>query len=392
MKTRLLAESDKRYYLICRAVFILALLLHVAFFITFTVLNITVLAIFNIFSILLFIGTLILNEFGHSKMAITFAIAEVITHQVIATIILGLETSFYLYILFCIMLPLLTSRGYSRWKQISIGFSIIILFALHLYMHGREPLHQLSHGIELGFSLFNQAGAVILLVGIAAIFNTTVIRYEEKLKEKQRYAYSLLLNILPESIAKRLNLKEEPIADGFTEASVLFADLTNFTELASTMMPAQLVEMLDGLYARFDALTDTFGCEKIKTIGDAFMVAAGVPEPCEDHADRILKFGFAILEATEEFNRAENMNLQIRIGCNAGPLIAGVIGRKKFSYDLWGDTVNIASRLESTGIPGKIHTSNTIKTASTVQFRFNSRGHIPLKGKGNVETYIVEQI
>jgi len=198
------------------------------------------------------------------------------------------------------------------------------------------------------------------------------------------------LNILPEPITQRIGI-EKLIADRYQETSVLFADIVDFTPFSESISPNQLVSILHDLFVRFDELTDTHGCEKIKTIGDAHMVAAGVPELAENHADRLVECGFSLLEAVESFNRETGLSLQIRIGIHSGPVVAGVIGSKKFSYDLWGDTVNTASRMESNGVSGKIQITASVKERLNGSFQFVSRGIIAIKGKGSLETFIVER-
>ena len=168
----------------------------------------------------------------------------------------------------------------------------------------------------------------------------------------------LLLNILPESVAQRLKDGETTIADGYDDATVLFADLVGFTPLAASLGPAETVGLLDRLFSAFDLLAERHGLEKIKTIGDAYMVVGGVPVAGADHPERAVAMGLDMLDAVGDLAAAVGRPLDVRIGIHTGPLVAGVIGTRKFIYDLWGDTVNIASRLESHGIPGAIQISD----------------------------------
>lgn len=213
----------------------------------------------------------------------------------------------------------------------------------------------------------------------------------EQLEREQDKTENLLLNILPRSVSQRLKSGEKRIADAHHEVSVLFADLVGFTTLSHGMSAEKLVNMLDEIFSRFDWIVGDAGVEKIKTIGDCYMLVGGVPDPRIDHAVAVVDAGFAMLDAMDSFNRAHGTQLQIRIGINSGPVVAGVIGMHKFTYDLWGNTVNVASRMESTGVPGRIHVSPS--TALHLQGRFDleARGAVSVKGIGEVETFFVQR-
>ena len=197
----------------------------------------------------------------------------------------------------------------------------------------------------------------------------------------------LLLNVLPAPIAERLKQQEEVIADRFDAVSVLFADIVGFTPLSVGMSADELVAMLDGLFARLDEMTQRRGLEKIRTIGDAYMVAAGVPTPRDDHAPVLVDLGLDMLQAAHDGSGGHP--LQLRVGISSGPAVAGVIGRTKFQYDIWGDTVNTASRMESHGVPGRIHVSESTRLLIEDAYICESRGIINVKGKGPMPTYLV---
>jgi len=388
-RTKEVTAADERYYQICRAGFSFALVQHLIFIVGFSFLHVPYLPHYNILSVVLFVIALIINEKRHFHVAMAIAFVEIVIHQVLATIILGWDCSFYLYTLFCVMLPLLTSRGHALWKICISGTSFgVILFLLFTYRTA-EPLFQLSPSITGIIAIINHISSVAILIIIAHLFNATVLSFEDSLEREYQYANSLLLNILPESIAKRLSNEPGSIADGFPETSVLFADIANFTSFSESTSPERLVYLLDRLFIRFDTCTDLFHCEKIKTIGDAYMVASGIPETCELHAEQLVRLGFALLKEIELFNRDEEVNFSLRIGIHSGPVVAGVIGRKKFSYDLWGDTVNTASRMESTGVEGKIQITQSVKDRIGNLFTCESRGNMEIKGKGTLETFFV---
>lgn len=212
---------------------------------------------------------------------------------------------------------------------------------------------------------------------------------EEALRYQQEQTEKLLLNILPQPIAERLRREESTIADIFKEATVLFADIVGFTELSANIPPVELVEMLNEIFSTFDALTEEHGLEKIKTIGDAYMVVGGLPIPRKDHAHAIAEMALDMKIQIDRFNREAGQNVQLRVGINTGPVIAGVIGIKKFIYDLWGDTVNTASRMESHGLAGQIQVTTTTYELLRDKYHFQKRGNIPIKGKGEMTTYLL---
>lgn len=214
-------------------------------------------------------------------------------------------------------------------------------------------------------------------------------KQHEALASEQAKTEQLLLNILPRKIAQRLKAGEEHIADAFPNVSVLFADMVGFTAMSRTMTASALVEVLGDLFSRFDLITEKHGLEKIKTIGDCYMLAGGVPDPMDEHAHAVIDAALEFCTALEEMRERTGGALRMRIGVHSGPIVAGVIGLRKFTYDLWGDTVNVASRMESTGEPGRIHVS--VNTANLVRndFKLESRGSIEVKSLGQVETFFV---
>jgi adenylate cyclase len=199
----------------------------------------------------------------------------------------------------------------------------------------------------------------------------------------------LLLNVLPAPIAEQLKRQSGIIAQGFDDVSVLFADIVGFTPLSAQLSPPALIEMLNQLFSSFDHLADRHGLEKIKTIGDAYMVAGGLPETRPDHLQAMAAFALDMRAAPRDLAGAQ-AELNLRIGMHVGNVVAGVIGTRKFSYDIWGDTVNTASRLESHGVPGKIHVSEAAYLRLHDTFAFEPRGTIELKGKGPIDTYFLE--
>lgn len=210
---------------------------------------------------------------------------------------------------------------------------------------------------------------------------------EVALRLEQEKSEQLLLNILPELIAKRLKQDQSAIAEHFDDVTILFADIVGFTPLSARLKPIELVNLLNQMFSTFDQLAERHGLEKIKTIGDAYMVVGGLPQPREDHAEAIAQMALDMQQAITQFQAEHSESLQIRIGINTGSVVAGVIGIRKFIYDLWGDAVNVASRMESSGEPGKIQITETTCQRLQDKFQFQERGAIAVKGRGEMKTY-----
>ena len=222
--------------------------------------------------------------------------------------------------------------------------------------------------------------------GFVNVYGTdvTAVRERERLaRENER----LLLNILPAPIAQRLREGEPLIADRFDDVTLLFADVVEFTRLSSTLSPSELVSVLNEVFSVFDELVDRYGLEKVKTIGDAYMVAGGLTDESGDHTERVADMALALTAAVERIDAAVRLGIRFRIGINCGPVVAGVIGTKKFIYDFWGDAVNLASRMESLGAPGRIQVTHAVKERLERRFQLEPRGLIDVKGKGPTATW-----
>ncbi len=240
------------------------------------------------------------------------------------------------------------------------------------------------------FFLMNIMGVACILYAVMFYFQSQKERTLLELGFEQARSEKLLLNILPKSIANRLKNNDMRIADSHEEVTILFADIVGFTKMTTSMPPAELVDLLSQIFSRFDALADTLGLEKIKTIGDGYMVIGGAPAARPDHASVIAKLALEMQKDLTAFNAQTGNKLQMRIGISTGPVVAGVIGTSKFAYDIWGDPVNMASRMEKTGVPGKIQVSDVTYQLLKDAYQFESRGLIEIKGKGEVNTYFLE--
>ncbi len=233
-------------------------------------------------------------------------------------------------------------------------------------------------------------GLFVTLAVCAHYARRATLIAEERLDRAHERSEELLLNILPTTIAGRLKANTGTIADGFTDVTVLFADIVGFTTMSARLDPEHVVAMLNELFCSFDDLAGSLGLEKIKTIGDCYMVAGGLPEPRADHAEAVATMGLAMLGAVRDFNTRRGESLAVRIGMHSGPVVAGVIGKRKFVYDMWGDTVNTASRMESHGLPNAIQISDECRRRLAGKFHVTSRGTIEVKGKGAMETFLLE--
>ena len=274
---------------------------------------------------------------------------------------------------------LLQLKDSPRWRRLPI-----------LMISGDREIESAIRCIEVGAEDYLQKpfNRVLLKARISACIDKKLLT-DEMEAQNERYK-SLLTRILPEAVVKRLDSGEQQIADRFESTSILFSDLVGFTKLSARLSPAVLVKTLDKVFSAFDAIAEEYGIEKIKTIGDAYMAAAGLPIAREDHADALLKMGLAMIKKLAEIKNQLGLPLEMRIGIHSGPVAAGIIGEKRFLYDVWGDTVNIASRLEANGQPGHVHFSEETKSALTESgYQLIPTGGVHLKGKGFVESYLV---
>lgn len=238
------------------------------------------------------------------------------------------------------------------------------------------------------FTLMVLAAFVYIFLSLASNQRKR-LRAEESLRQQQEKSEMLLLNVLPQAIASRLKDGDDAIADNFAEVTVLFADIVGFTEISSRIPAQQVVSLLNQVFSAFDYLAEIHGLEKIKTVGDAYMVVGGLPNPRVDHVEAVLDMAIDMRIAISKVSQEIGEDCQIRIGVNTGPVVAGVIGIKKFIYDIWGDTVNVASRMESQGISGEIQVTAETYNKVHHKYKFQERGIIPVKGKGEILTYLL---
>ena len=262
------------------------------------------------------------------------------------------------------------------WWTVAFAASVVYAISIPDFV---DPIYELAD--PASDAAFNLVSTAILVLAVMAYFVRQRDLYQQRSDD-------LLHAILPDEIVPRLKAGSGTIADDIPEASVLFADVVDFTPMSATLSPAQLVELLDDVFSCFDAFVEELGLEKIKTVGDAYMAAAGVPRARADHAHAIAELALRIRDH-EAVNPVDGSRLRFRIGINSGPVTAGVIGTRTFSYDLWGDTVNTASRMESSGVPGSIQITGATFELVRDAYICESRGLVAVKGKQEMETFLL---
>jgi class 3 adenylate cyclase len=277
-----------------------------------------------------------------------------------------------------------------------IAFLVVVLTGAWLSRSLLGPLADLTAGVRR-FAAGDYGAKVPVrtrdeIGQLCFAFNGMVDELRDKnvvIENKNRENEELLLNVLPAPIANRLRGGEQGIADGFAEVTVAFADLVGFTAMSSDMPPQEVVSLLNGLFTRFDVAAHDLGIEKIKTVGDAYMAVCGMPVPVADHAERMVRMAIRMVHITREHALEHHVTMKLRVGINSGPVVAGVIGKSKYIYDLWGDTVNLASRMESGGVPDGIQVTRPVYEKLKDEFVFEPRGAIEVKGKGSVEAWLL---
>lgn len=281
-------------------------------------------------------------------------------------------------------LMILGTRQSTPWL-ILFALLAIVSWKLNYLFEGNSlpiPRH-----IKDTFFLMNIMGTACILYGVMRYFQNQKERTLQDLALEQARSEKLLLNILPKSIANRLKDNDMRIADSHEAVTVLFADIVGFTKLTASMPPAELVELLSQLFSRFDQLAEQHGLEKIKTIGDGYMVVGGAPNGLDNHASVIAKLALEMQQALVAFNTETGRKLQMRVGISSGAVVAGVIGTSKFAYDIWGDPVNLASRMEQTALTDTIQVSEATYKLIKKDYNLELRGMVEVKGRGEVNTY-----
>jgi len=385
-----LRSSKYRYFEMINGMYIIAFTVHVLFFIFFGFLGKTFLQVYNITSCIIFAFCLFLNLRGYLKTAAAISTAEIILHAVLCVLAFGWGGGFQFYIL-CIALVAFLGPWDTMGTKVGLVLVELALFiALRYISQGMDPYSPLDPFALNLFSFFNTFGVFLAIGAMTFLYSSATLRAETDLEKEHQKSEALLHNILPVTIADRLKMEPGTIADGFDHITVLFSDLVGFTGFSKEISPDRLVGLLNRIFSRFDNLTDKYAVEKIKTIGDAYMVVGGLPVHRRDHAEIIADLSLDMMRELEKFNKERAQTFTMRVGIHTGPAVAGVIGKKKFAYDVWGDTVNTASRMESLGLPGYIQVSEETYLLLNDKYILEERGVMDVKGRGQMKTYFLQ--
>jgi class 3 adenylate cyclase len=308
-------------------------------------------------------------------------------------VLMGTESRWDVFLIVCVFLQcLMFPATQRRWMAAVMIFTGICYFAVDFALH--VPPKGLMQNLSTSYWEMEKAGnlAGFLFCGIAmgSVAFQVINQAERNLAIERDRSDRLLTNILPVPIAERLKQSQGLIADDFDETTVLFADIVGFTQYTETVSPKQLITLLNSVFTKFDDLSNKHRAEKIKTIGDAYMAVAGVPIQSSNHAEQMAALALDMQQEIVQHNRETGQSLQIRIGLHSGPVVAGVIGKQKFAYDLWGDTVNTAARMESHGVPGEIQVTPETQALLKPNYHLEERGWVDIKSKGFIKVFLLK--
>ncbi|MCR9140891.1 MAG: adenylate/guanylate cyclase domain-containing protein [bacterium] len=385
--------QHRRAYLVTLIGAYIAWLVHAGWMASFFALNILPLFYFNIGSTIFFSFCIwLVRVRGRVLIVMIVAAVEVLAHMVLAVYLLGWDFGFQYFAMLVVGFICL---GYFRnlFAPLSMATLSLIVFlgTYALIRQDLSPRVEVDDWIRQIFFVTNVVSVFGIMSIFAFIFNAAARNSESMLEKEYEKSEDLLLNILPRSVAARLKLGEEHIADTFAEATVLFSDMVGFTKLSSDRKPVEVVRILNAYFEVFDQLAERHGVEKIKTIGDAYMVVGGVPDRKHDHAPAMARMALDMLAASKKITEELDIDTGIRIGLCSGPVTAGIIGFKKFIYDVWGDTVNTASRMESTAPTNRIQIAASTHLLIKDEFSTKRRGRMKIKGKGVIPLYYLNE-
>lgn len=386
-----LSGEEARFYIFQRVGYFIAASSHVFWAITFWLNANNFLAWYNVgvavaFTVGGFIAIRMKNPFW---LMVPLWFIEIPFHAYLGTRATGVATLFWIIPFSSAIVAYLihqlswTARGFIALLMMLCSAGILLM-SFHV-----PPQAQVSFNSQIFLALVNFFNTISGIVFYIGLNQYQVMVVEEKLKREHERADNLLKNILPDPIALRLKDGEHLIADNHADVSVIFADIVNFTEASAKLRPAELVETLNIVFTEFDLLAERHGAEKIKTIGDAYMAVIGVPKDCDNHAVVAVELALDMLSTARRVSAQTHFPIDLRIGINSGPVVAGVIGKNKFAYDLWGDAVNVAARMESHSAPGTILITQPTRELVANCFSVSDAGMRDVKGKGEMQVWNV---
>ncbi|MBL4848911.1 MAG: adenylate/guanylate cyclase domain-containing protein [Planctomycetes bacterium] len=386
-------ESEAKVFPLRIACFSLGVVLHVTLALIYLGMGVVWGGVINLGSVAVFLIGILLLRAGWTQLGNVVGWLEVVAHVTVFTLLIGMDGGYLFYVAILLVAPFSVFRASVPTERLLLGVivsaGLILPIVLPLVLSDRAPIWPIEPWQVRAICVVNVLNVVVALVAIAYYASWVTERAEAGLAHEHERSEALLLNILPPVIAERLKADPGTIAEHYESVTVLFADICGFTLLSARIPSHELIAMLNEVFTTFDGLAETHGLEKIKTIGDAYMAACGLPEVREGHAQAVAAMALDMTKAIQAYAEKTGSDLNIRVGIHTGPVVAGVIGTKRFSYDLWGDTVNTASRMESHGAPGRVHLSRATRDALGDAFEFEARGMISVKGKGEMETWFL---
>lgn len=425
-------RENSRFYTVSNLAETIAWITHLCWVPVFFALGVPPLAWIQFGSVLMYVTAILFNRNGYHMTSMTIAMMELVIHQILAVKLIGAEAGFQYYIPATAIFPFLLPRGNVLWKSFILLMCVAGFMLVEMYLVNQQPLYTISASAAVIF----RTGNIVACFGLIAIWayylNVGIYRGEvilerrirevaelEKkaeqaqlehdlqmkerdneifrlrnieLEDEKNRSRKLLLNILPEETADELMRSGKATSRRYESATVLFADFVGFTSKSQSMDPEELINHIDVYFTAFDRIAERNNIEKIKTIGDAYMAVGGLPVENSTHVFDVVNAAMEMLEFVNA-ERGKNPDaFSIRIGIHTGSLVAGVVGRHKFQYDIWGDTVNVAARMEQNSEPGCINISDAVYNSIKDRYRCHPRGPIDVKNKGRIEMYFLEAL
>ncbi len=392
------SRGERRILIVGRIATPLGMVFHAFFIFTFWRAGVWPMSVFNVASTILWIMATFIywlpswfTIYRYRVMFFATAMIEIPVHALLATYLVGSEPGFYLFLITAMIVSTFVTFVPTTLRLLAMALYGLLFAGCAYFGQQFDAPFKLSHEFETYALIINSLGSMLISIVLLFLYVFVAQDAEARLQRAHDRAESLLLNILPREIADRLKETNDIIADEFPEATILFADIVNFTESSSKLRPRDIVYRLNLVFSAFDEIASKYGVEKIKTIGDAYMVVAGLPEPRQDHAITMVRMAQDMLQAVGRINVTIGGDpIHIRIGLNSGPVVAGVIGRSKFAYDLWGDAVNVAARMEQGSAPGEMRITENTLSLLNGQFATEDRGMVEVKGKGQMRTFAIK--